>query len=194
MFCFESQEIDEELSSNYETTVERHSISFHRRNSMIPYEMLWMIESRLRQLKNPDELFSGINVIVFSNLLQLPPVRGHQVFEQPERMVPALHLWRCFFLCELMENMRQKGDNTFIDILNALRVGELRGEHISILLQKVSPDSTDEFSIDRALRIYPTNQQMHDHNNLLRQYYRENISVFFTRCYCSSKLLWSCTC
>ena len=110
--------------------------------SMIPYEMLCMIESRLRQLKNPDELFGGINVIVFGDLLQLPPVRRHQVFEQPERMVPTLHLWRCFFLCELTENMRQKGDNTFIDILNALRVGELRGEHISVLLQKVSADST----------------------------------------------------
>lgn len=71
--------------------------------SMVPYEMLCMIESRLRQLKNPDELFGGINVIVFGDLLQLPPVRGHQVFEQPERMVPALHLWRCFSICELTE-------------------------------------------------------------------------------------------
>ena len=49
---------------------------------------LCMIESRLRQLKNPDELFGGINVIVLGDLLHLPPVREHQVFEQPERMVP----------------------------------------------------------------------------------------------------------
>lgn len=33
--------------------------------SMVPYEMLCMIESRLRQVKNPDELFGGINIIVF---------------------------------------------------------------------------------------------------------------------------------
>lgn len=104
---------------------------------------------------------------MFGDVFQLPPVRGHQVFEQPESMVPALHLWRCFSLCELTENMRQKGDNTFIDILNALRVGEIKANHLSVLLQKVSSESTGEFSIDRALRIYPTNQQVHDHNDLV---------------------------
>ena len=69
--------------------------------------------------------------------------------------------------------MRQKGDNTFIDIFNVLRVCELCGEHISVLLQKVSSDSTGEFSIDRELRFYPTNQQVHDYNNLVLQHFRE---------------------
>lgn len=149
---------------------------------MVPYEMLCMIETRLRQLKNPEELFGGINVIVFGDLFQLPPVRGHQVFEQPESMVPALHLWRCFSLCELTENMRQKGDNTFIDILNALRVGEIKANHLSVLLQKVSSESTGEFSIDRALRIYPTNQQVHDHNDLvLQDYEKRNTEMFLIK-------------
>jgi len=39
--------------------------------------------------------------------MQLPPVRASQVFQQPERMIPATHLWRLFSLVELTENMRQ---------------------------------------------------------------------------------------
>lgn len=83
-------------------------------------------------------------------------------------------------MCELTENMRQKGDNTFIDILNALRVGEVRGEHMNVLLQKVSTESSGEFSIERALRIYPTNQQVTDHNNLVLKYYENKSTEMFT--------------
>ncbi|XP_054746537.1 uncharacterized protein LOC129251202 [Anastrepha obliqua] len=90
--------------------------------SMIPYEMLCMIDSRLRQLIIPDACFDGINVIFFGDLMQLPPVRGHQVFQQPG-------------LVELKQNMRQQGDTTFIDVLNALRVGEMTSRQLEVLLE-----------------------------------------------------------
>ena len=105
--------------------------------SIVPYEMLCMIDSRLRQLKSPDACFGGINVLLFGDLMQLPPVRGHKVFQQPAHMKPATHLWRHFRLVELKQNMRQQGDTTFIDVLNALRVGELTSKHIEVLLSKV---------------------------------------------------------
>ena len=61
--------------------------------SMVPYEILCMIENRLRQLKNKDdELFGGVNIIVFGDLFQLPPVKGHAVFEQPNNMKPNVNL------------------------------------------------------------------------------------------------------
>ncbi|GFQ90537.1 ATP-dependent DNA helicase [Trichonephila clavata] len=59
--------------------------------SMVPYEMLCMIDSRSRQLKSPNAFFRGINVLFFGDLMQLPPVRGHQVFQQPQHMKPATH-------------------------------------------------------------------------------------------------------
>ncbi|CAI6347025.1 unnamed protein product [Macrosiphum euphorbiae] len=76
--------------------------------------------------------------------MQLPPVRASQVFQQPERMIPATHLWRLFSLVELTENMRQQGDKTFIDILNALRVGDLMQSQIEILINKQSTDMDGE--------------------------------------------------
>ncbi|GIY14950.1 ATP-dependent DNA helicase [Caerostris extrusa] len=69
--------------------------------SMVPYEMLFMIDSSLRQLKSPYASFGGINVLLIGDLMQLPPVRGHQVFQHPEHMKPATHLWRQFRLVEL---------------------------------------------------------------------------------------------
>lgn len=74
------------------------------------------IDSRLRQLKkNESQPFGGINIMVFGDLFQLPPIRGAQVFLQPTRFIPAVHLWRLFSLVELTENMRQQGDTTFAD-------------------------------------------------------------------------------
>jgi ATP-dependent exoDNAse (exonuclease V) alpha subunit len=139
---------------------------------MVPYEMLVMIDSRLKQLKNNLAMFGGLNVIVFGDLMQLPPVRGKQVFQQPTRMAPATHLWRLFTLVELRQNMRQQGDNTFIDILNALRIGEMRSEHLQVLVGKVSDERTGEFALERALRIYPTNDQVAEHNEAVLQYFR----------------------
>ncbi|GBM45753.1 hypothetical protein AVEN_242794-1 [Araneus ventricosus] len=100
---------------------------------MVPYEMLCMIENRLQHFKTDNVLFGGISLIVFGDLMQLPPIRGSQVFNQPQYMAPAIHLWQLFTLVELRDNMRQQGDNTFIELLNALRVGEMEQRHMRVL-------------------------------------------------------------
>lgn len=43
--------------------------------------MLVMVDSRLKQLKDCVHLLDGINVLLFGELLQLPAIRGYQVFE-----------------------------------------------------------------------------------------------------------------
>ncbi|XP_054706995.1 uncharacterized protein LOC129216803 [Uloborus diversus] len=150
--------------------------------SMVPYEMLCMIDSRLRQLKNTDNFFGGLNILVFGDLMQLPPVRGRQIFQQPEHMIPATDLWKLFSLVELVDNMRQQGDMLFVDLLNALRIGELSAQHMAVLLERESSDMDGEFSIERALRIYPTNKQVDEHNNRVLQYFRsKNTSIYKIR-------------
>lgn len=42
------------------------------------------------------------------------------------------------------ESMRQQGSAGFIDVLNALRIGKLRSEHLAIVVKKVSKDFTDK--------------------------------------------------
>ncbi|GIY68526.1 uncharacterized protein CDAR_398671 [Caerostris darwini] len=68
--------------------------------------------------------------------VRLPPVRGHQIFQQPEHMKPATHLWLQFRLVELKQNKRQQGGTTFIDVLNTLRVGELTSGHLKLFSEK----------------------------------------------------------
>jgi PIF1-like helicase len=147
--------------------------------SMVAYEMLCSIDSRLRQIKKNDQPFGGINVLLFGDLMQLPPIRGHQVFIQPEKMVPATHLWRLFKLVELTRNMRQHGDTIFQDILNALRIGELQPQHLAVLMDKVGKEPTGEFSIERALRILPTNVQVDEHNQAVLQHFRDKNTEMF---------------
>lgn len=142
-----------------------------------------MIDSRLRQLKNKDsEFFGGMNVLLFGDLMQLPPIKrsGNPVYKQPQHQQPATHLWQLFTLCELTENMRQQGDNTFIDILNALRIGEMIAEHFVILNDKILTEATGEFGIDKALRIYPTNKQVDDHNTAVLQYFKDKNVTMYT--------------
>ncbi|XP_059150287.1 uncharacterized protein LOC131937110 [Physella acuta] len=145
--------------------------------SMVSYQMLCMIDMRIRQLKNNyDEFFGGINVLLFGDLMQLPPIRqgvNTPVYKQPDYLQPSTHLWRLFSLCELSQNMRQQGDDTFRNMLNALRVGEMSAEHFATLTDKLIENKpTGDFGIDKALRIYPTNEQVNTHNEIVLQYFR----------------------
>jgi hypothetical protein len=121
---------------------------------MVPYEMLEHIHFRLHEIFANESIFGGINILVFGDLMQLPPVRGSPVFKQPLRQKGSFDLWSTFSFCELTENMRQEGDNTFIDILNALRFGNLKAEQINVLIGKENKNPTGEFAVGRALELF----------------------------------------
>lgn len=112
------------------------------------------------------------NVLLFGYLLQLPPISQAQVFQNPSRMIQAVHLWQLFPLVELTRNMRQQGDTTFIDILNALRIGQFSTQHLKVRMDQVTTESTGEFSIEQALRMFPTKKQADEHNNMVLEYSR----------------------
>ena len=141
--------------------------------SMVSYEMLCMIEQRMKQLKNSDHLFGGINILFFGDLMQLPPVRGSSVFHQPVSMQPGTHLWQEFSFCELTQNMRQQGDNTFIDLLNNLRIGDLTRDQLNLLVSKVCTKNEGIFQIEKALRILPTVKQVDNFNESVLNFYEE---------------------
>ena len=56
---------------------------------------------------------------------------------------------------------------------------ELTSKYLAILLGKVSTDSVNEFSIEKAW-IYPTNDQVTKHNEKVLQYFEEKGTVIHT--------------
>ncbi|PRD28257.1 UNVERIFIED_CONTAM: hypothetical protein NCL1_32971 [Trichonephila clavipes] len=52
-------------------------------------------------------------------------------------------------------------------------------EHVFDLMQKVSSNSSREFSIEKALRIYPSNQQVNKHNAAVLEHLRKKNTQMF---------------
>ncbi|CAG5022279.1 unnamed protein product [Parnassius apollo] len=67
------------LLENYASTLAKCRVlddEFVDEISKVPYEMLCVINAPLRHLKNNDDPFGGINVMLFGDLIQLPSVHG----------------------------------------------------------------------------------------------------------------------
>ncbi|GFQ72618.1 ATP-dependent DNA helicase [Trichonephila clavata] len=110
--------------------------------------------------------------MVFGDLFQLPPIRGAQAFHQPDRFDSSTHLWRLIVLLELTENIRQQGDTTFTDLLNALGVCGLKAPHFALLELRMLTEASGDFDLDRAICMYPTRAQVDAHKTAVLDRYR----------------------
>ena len=80
--------------------------------------------------------FAGKTMLVLGDFYQLPPVRARRVYENFQGINEILNLallWRTFQFAELTEVMRQRGDTSFIELLNRIRTGEPNVEDENIL-------------------------------------------------------------
>lgn len=109
--------------------------------SMVSNVTLAFVHLRLKQVFR-DDIFGGKNVIWFGDLLQLPPVQEDPVFCNINRIT----LEKCFYSLgtfniwqnlikydELNENMRQKEDKEYADLLSRARLGYLTESDIQKL-------------------------------------------------------------
>jgi len=83
-----------------------------------------IVDHRLRQIKNPDEIFGGIPIIVLGDFKQLQPVKDKYVFDtngyDGYDKLSSLMLWSNFKLYELTECMRQRDDKEFAQALTTI--------------------------------------------------------------------------
>ena len=118
--------------------------------SMVSAEMLMSINLRLQEIFGADELFGGKTVIVFGDLLQLPPVHGKRPFQDLSGddvhnltgglRIPS-HLWENFEYDELTINQRQHGDanEKWSGMLGRIRIGRHSLDDINILQERLIP-------------------------------------------------------
>ncbi len=121
--------------------------------SMVGSNMLLEIHRRLQQIKgvSSDIMFGGVSILAVGDLYQLPPVGQSAVFERVTdsyaRFYGSGSLWlEEFQMLELSEVMRQRDDNSFVDLLGRVRIAQCTLEDID----------SSSYPID-ALHVYRLN-------------------------------------
>ena len=101
--------------------------------SMLHDFRLDMVDWVAREVRETDEPFGGIQVILCGDFFQLPPINRA---DGPQgSFVVGANVWEEFdpVICYLDEQHRQN-DDKFLEILTALRAGDIRRGHAETLL------------------------------------------------------------
>ena len=136
---------------------------------MLKFEQLYQLHLRLCELKQNERVFGGVSLIIFNDLMQLKPIRGSYIFQQPKhcqfnQVHEIFPLWDLFQCVDLVENHRQGEDCQYAELLNGLhfkeKKEELSKEDLSLLNDRVKNPVNEESTI----RIYGTNETVNRKN------------------------------
>ena len=115
--------------------------------SMVKADMLMQLDLRLQEIKEQVGVpFGGVGVLVFGDLMQLPPCMGRYVFDEPanpdflitHKINPR---WMLFKSILLEENHRQGDDKSFAELLNRFRIKIHTEEDLETLRTRVRNSS-----------------------------------------------------
>jgi len=131
---------DSQLNKGRREIIEKTDILIIDEISMLHDYRLDMVDYVCRAVRKKDQPFGGIQVIFSGDFFQLPPVsRGGD----ESRFVVHSNVWRELdpVICYLNEQHRQD-DEALLNILTALRAGDVRRHHAETLLSRVevAPD------------------------------------------------------
>lgn len=104
--------------------------------SMLHDFRLDLVDEVARRVRGVDKPFGGLQVILCGDFFQLPPV--NRKGETEGGFVVHSQVWQDLqpTICYLSEQHRQD-DDSFLEILTALRAGDVRRRHVEALLARV---------------------------------------------------------
>lgn len=104
--------------------------------SMLHDFRLDMIDEVARKIRKDDRPFGGLQVVLCGDFFQLPPVNRRDSREGG--FVVHSRAWHAtrLTICYLTEQHRQD-DDSFLDILTAMRAGDIRRRHAETLLSRI---------------------------------------------------------
>ena len=148
---------------------------------MVKADLLYQLDSRLREFTGRvNQLFGGVALFFFGDIMQLQPVMGKYIWMQPrsQEWHQAYQVephWEQFSSISLVENHRQQGDAEYANILNRIRVGEQTDEDLTVLQERVRPEGHPEMR--GATVIASTHQVVNRHNTLRLQELQSELVV-----------------
>lgn len=130
--------------------------------SMVRSDMMWAIDAALRMNRNSSAPFGGVQMVLVGDLAQLPPVvQGEEAaylemaYGGPFFFHTPVFRDAGFTLIEL-ETVYRQSDPDFVEILNAIREGEIRRDQGRRLNERVTGRSALEASETHVV-LTPTN-------------------------------------
>jgi ATP-dependent DNA helicase PIF1 len=144
---FIPQGFAEHVSKARRDIIEKTDVLIIDEISMLHDYRLDMVDEACRLIRKTDEPFGGIQIIMSGDFFQLPPVNRGEA--RAGGFVVNAQVWQELqpVICYLQEQHRQD-DEVLLDILNALRAGDLRRHHAESLLARteVYPDDLEQLT------------------------------------------------
>ncbi len=109
--------------------------------SMLHDYRLDMVDTACRLVREkPDEPFGGIQIIMSGDFFQLPPINRND--SRAGGFVVNSNAWQDLdpVICYLQEQHRQDDNDKLLEILNAMRAGDVRRHHAEALLARADAE------------------------------------------------------
>ncbi|EFO94125.1 hypothetical protein CRE_25851 [Caenorhabditis remanei] len=135
--------------------------------SLATATLIAQLDQRLQKAFETDEVFGGVSIVVFGDLLQFPPVptvkggkqeytfkgipQEYNVIRQVVTPKSPYYLWDLFELTELTEHVRAKSSDD-ASVLAAIRQREKTEKLVDYLVNHCSMDGDGPADIFRELR------------------------------------------
>lgn len=130
--------------------------------SMVRSDLLDAVDAVLRRHRNPCRPFGGVQMLLVGDLYQLPPVVTEaeapllgQVYESPY-FFDSLALKSASFVTLQLDKIYRQTDNTFLNILNAVRCNKIDADILRRLNTRYLPSFDDD---NGFIRLVTHNQQ-----------------------------------
>lgn len=143
----------ESLSQSRRDTIRSTDVLVIDEISMLHDYRLDLVDEIAREVREIDQPFGGIQVVLCGDFFQLPPV--NRAGSRQGGFVVRSRAWAALnpTICYLSSQHRQD-DEAFLGILNALRAGELTEDHVALLQDRMHAELADA---ERLTELYTTN-------------------------------------
>lgn len=139
--------------------IERTRVLIIDEVSMLDAATLDAVDAVCREVKRRPEAFGGMQVIFVGDFFQLPPVAKD---ETPTFAFRSLAWGRARPLVAYLSEQHRQDDDAYLELLAAMRRGEVREEHRMLLVSR-SADMDD--AIEHATRLYSHNENVDELNH-----------------------------